>query len=61
VKTLTLAKEYSTYLLDFMSSQQMQMLNETLGDLFDEIKYNVVYSLDFFEYNDAMMRSALGS
>lgn len=39
----------------------MQMLNETLGDLFDEIKYNVVYSLDFFEYNDAMMRSALGS
>jgi len=61
VKTLVLAKEYSNYLLDFMSSQQIQLLNETLGELYQEIKYNVVYSLDFFEINDAMIRSALGS
>lgn len=61
VKTLTLAKEYSNYLLDFMNAQQMVMLNQTLAEIFEEIKYNVVYSLDFFEINDTMMRSALGS
>ena len=32
-----------------------------MGDIFEEIKYNVVYSLDFFEMNDSMIRSALGS
>lgn len=39
----------------------MSMLNVTLCELFDEVKYNVVYSLDFFEINDAMMRSVLGA
>lgn len=61
IKGLTLAQEYSSYLLDYLTNDQMIMIHDALLELYDEVKYNVVYSLDFLEVNDTMLRSVLGA
>jgi acyl-CoA oxidase len=61
IKGLTLAQEYAQYLLDFLSNDQLILIHDALLQLYEEVKYNVVYSFDFLEINDTMLRSTIGA
>jgi acyl-CoA oxidase len=61
IKSLILAKEYSSYLLDFLTNDQQILIHDALLELYEEVKYNIVYSFDFFQVNDTMIRSVLGA
>jgi acyl-CoA oxidase len=61
IYSLTLVKESSEFFLDFLNLDHIQLIEETLLKLFDEVKYNMLSSMNFLYQDDHVMKSAIGS
>lgn len=58
---LTIIKERPEYLLNYMTEEHIVKIEEILLKLYEEVKYNVVYSFNCLEIDDLVMNSTIGS
>lgn len=58
---LSVIKERPEYLLNFMTQEHIETLDDTLLTLFEEVKYNMVYSFNCLEIDETALNSTIGS
>lgn len=58
---LTAIKEASEFYLDYLTSKDISMIDATLLKLFEEVKHNMIASMNFLYQEDHILKSAIGS
>lgn len=61
IHALEIIRRFGQYLLDYVSQEQMEMMEEISLQLFSEVKYNMVASFDYLMMNDTLTQSAIGA
>ena len=61
IYALTLVKETSEFYLDYLNTEVISVIEDTLLKLFEEVKYNMIASLNFLYQDDHVIKSAIGS